>query len=114
MYCPKANDDLIMAVEKIMRLHVGYKNRIDREDLVLEVTDCINSKVADRKVRNALAELPVIWQDGYFIPQTEREARKYIASMRSRQAAIGQRLRILDDHFRRGTERVRQLELVEV
>lgn len=112
---PQSDDTLVRKVWQIMQQHKGYDRRIARETLTFAATKSL-TKNTDRKVRDALAELPVIWQDGYFIPVTQEEADAYIASMRSRQAAIGQRLRVLDDYLRRRQqpERVEQMKLMEV
>ena len=112
---PTADDDLTVKVWQVMQSHKGYKCRIDRDRLTYLVFGKVTDN-KDRKVRDALSELPVVWSDGYYIPTTEREAQDYIASMRSRQASIGQRLRIVEDYLRRQREpeRVTQLELMEV
>ena len=85
----------------------------DRDALVYRVRRLM--KTSDRQVRDAIAELPVVWDDGYFIPTSYNEASGYIASMRSRQAAIGQRLRVLDDYLRTQCEpvKVEQMSWVE-
>ena len=110
-----STDPLVETVWYVLTLCKGYENRISRNDLVYSVYGEINDNL-DRKVRDALAELPVIWNDGYFVPTSYTEAADYIAGMRSRQAAIGQRLRVLDDYLRAQREpvSVRQLELMEV
>jgi len=109
---PIADDHLVKRVWDIMQRHKGYKNRVDRDRLILHVFGKV-SKTYDRKLRDALAQLPVIWQDGYFIPKNQREAESYRAAMQSRQAAIGGRLRELDRYLRaQGTE-VEQLSLLE-
>jgi len=108
-------DELVKKIWEIMQYHKGYERRIARETLTFAATKSL-TKNTDRKVRDALAELPVIWQDGYFIPVTQEEADAYIASMRSRQAAIGQRLRVLDGYLRqrREPEHAEQMKLMEV
>ena len=96
---PKTDDTLTERVRSIMRLHQGYLHRIDRDELTRRVFGTVTDTY-DRKIRDALAELPVIWQDGYFIPLSEREAEQYRATMESRIASIRQRLAVLDEHFR--------------
>ena len=103
---PQADDPLVDQVWQLMQWHKGKMHRIQRS----EVTKRIYGKVTkslDRKIRDALAELPVIWDDGYFVPINEHEAEGYISAMRSRQAAIGQRLRVLDAYLTREREPVK-------
>lgn len=109
---PQADSDLVRRVWQVMQQHKGYDRRIDRDSLTLAATKSL-TKNNDRKARDALAELPVIWQDGYFIPKNQREAAPYRAAMQSRQAAIGQRLRELDDYLRSLGAEVEQLSLLE-
>ena len=114
MNYPQADDPLVEQVWEIMQRHKSYDKRIHRDTLTFAVYRKV-SKSYDRKIRDALAELPVVWDDGYFVPTSYDEASGYIASMRSRQAAIGQRLRVLDDYLRAQREPVtKQLELMEV
>ena len=115
MTYPQADDPLVAEVWQVMRWHIGFVHRIDRALLSVRVFGKYSDN-NDRKIRDALTELPVVWDDGYFVPINEREAQGYIASMRSRQAAIGKRLRILDDYLTQEREpvKVRQMELVEV
>jgi len=110
---PTTDGTLTDKIWLVMQSHKGYERRIDRSDLVLQVMHSINSDIDDRKVRDALSELPVVWNDGYYIPTTEREAQDYIASMRSRQASIGQRLRIVEEYLKqqREPEWVEQMRL---
>jgi hypothetical protein len=102
---PQADEKLKRAIWNLMQSHTGYERRVDRDALVYRVKRL--TRTSDRQVRDALAELPVVWDDGYFIPTSYNEASGYIASMRSRQAAIGQRLRVLDDYLRTQREQVR-------
>jgi hypothetical protein len=108
-------DPLVQQVWSVMQAHRGFERRVDRGRLTYHVFGEVNDNL-DRKVRDAIAELPIVWSDGYFIPQTWDEAADYIAGMRSRQAAIGQRLRVLDDYLRAQREpvRVEQMQLLEV
>lgn len=106
------DDELVDKVWEIMQHHNGFDKRIGRDHLTASALGWVSPN-NDRKVRDALAELPVIWQDGYFIPATQDEADAYIASMHSRQAAIGQRLKVLDDYLRQTREPARQLRLDE-
>lgn len=112
---PQTDNALTDKIWHVMQRHKGKDRRIDRDRLTYLVFGTVSDN-KDRKVRDALSELPVVWNDGYYIPQTEREAQDYIASMRSRQASIGQRLRIVEDYLKaeREPERVTQLELMEV
>ena len=109
---PQADDPLVEQVWQVMSWHVGYVHRIDRGELTKIVFGKV-TKTYDRKVRDALSELPVVWNDGYFVPVNEREAEGYIAQMKSRQAAIGQRLRILQEYLTRQREpvQVEQMKL---
>jgi len=115
---PQTNDKLTKRVWRIMQKHRGYDNRVKRDLLALEVCgpDCINwldrgswsvKKSSDRKVRDAIAELPIIWDDGYFIPRTFQEANKYQASMISRITSISKRLRILDTWLKENQQELR-------
>ena len=110
----QADENLKRTIWNLMQAHTGFANRVDRDALVYRVKRLM--KTSDRQVRDAIAELPIVWDDGYFIPQTHDEAQDYIAGMRSRQAAIGQRLRVLDDYLRAQREpvRVEQLMWTEV
>ncbi len=109
---PTADSALTAEVWQVMRLHQGYAQRIDRQRLTFLVFGKVTDSL-DRKVRDALSELPVVWKDGYFVPTSRDEARAYIAQMHSRQAAIGQRLRIIEDWLRRQGEpvKVQQMKL---
>ena len=103
---PQTNDDLTDQVWAVMQYHRGYMHRIDRERL----TSMVLGKVTDsndRKVRDALSELPVVWNDGYFVPTSQREAEEYRAAMQSRIKSISKRLRVLDDYLRSQNEPVR-------
>ena len=115
MNYPQADSALVEQVWELIRWHTGYDSRIDRKDLTFDVFGQYTESL-DRKVRDALAELPVVWDDGYFVPTSYEEAEGYIAGMRSRQAAIGQRLRVLDDYLRRQQEPVQgeQMTWMEV
>jgi len=106
------SDPLVAQVWEIMQAHRGYGQRIDRNVLTVAVFKEVNDN-NDRKVRDALAELPVIWDDGYFIPVTREEAEVYIGSMKSRQARIGQRLFVLDTYFKQSQSPARQMTLNE-
>ena len=112
---PQADDPLIEKVWQVMQFHTGKMHRLQRSELTKRIYGKV-TKSYDRKIRDALSELPVIWDDGYFVPINEREAEGYISAMRSRQAAIGQRLRILDEYLRCNQEpvRVEQMQLLEV
>jgi len=112
---PQADETLIGQLWEIMQRHNGFDRRIHRDTLTFAVYRKV-SKSYDRKIRDALAELPVVWDDGYFIPESFDEAAGYIASMRSRQAAIGQRLRVLDEYLRNRREpvKVEQMSWMEV
>lgn len=111
----QADEALIDRVRVLMQFHKGYLHRIDRDLLTQRIYGKVN-KSLDRKIRDALSELPVVWDDGYFIPTSAKEAEGYIAGMRSRQAAIGKRLRILDEYLTKEREpvKVQQMRLVEV
>ena len=111
----QSDDKLKSEIWRVMQRHKGYDRRIARETLTFAVCRKV-SKSYDRQVRDALSELPIVWDDGYYIPATREEAEGYIASMKSRQAAIGQRLRVLDQYLRTISEpvRVEQLEWLGV
>ena len=118
MTYPKSNLDLDRRVEYTMRMyHFGYRNRIARDALAVEVYgwrcleyddnghETINANY-DRRLRDALSELPVIWQDGYFIPATRREAEGYLGRERKKAVSILQRVRSVEAHLRTQGERV--------
>ena len=111
---PQADDKLKRTIWRLMQTHTGYDRRVDRDELVQRVKRL--TQTSDRQVRDAISELPIVWDDGYFIPTSYNEASGYIASMRSRQAAIGQRLRVLDDYLRTQREpvKVEQAELFKL
>ena len=112
---PQASDELVERVWAVMQFHHGYLQRIDRDVLTRRIFGKA-TKSYDRKIRDALSELPVVWDDGYFIPVSEGEAEGYISAMRSRQAAIGKRLHVLDAYLKRRREpvQVEQMKLMEV
>jgi len=124
MTYPKSNLDLDRRVEYTMRMyHFGYRNRIARDSLAVEVygRECLDKQgnvkdSYDRKLRDALSELPVIWQDGYFVPATRREAEGYLGRERKKAVSILQRVRSVETHLRTQGERVnwRQEKLLEV
>lgn len=112
-YEPITKDDVLVAqVWEIMQRHKGFAQRIDREKLTLQVFDRVTAN-NDRKVRDALAELPVVWQDGYYIPVSEAEAEVYVMSMKSRQVRIAQRLSLLNRYLREQQSPARQMKLDE-
>jgi hypothetical protein len=110
MTYPKADADLRSRVWRLMQRHEGYERRISRDKL------CYWMGASDRAVRDALAQLPVVWDGGYFVPKTKDEAAEYLAKMHSRQARIGEKIRLVEDWLRerREPEKVEQLELMEV
>ena len=69
----ETNDELTAQVWQVMQSHKGFASRIDRDRLTLAVCGRVTDNY-DRKVRDALAELPVVWDDGYFIPANDAEA----------------------------------------
>ena len=112
---PQTDSELTERIWRLMQWHTGKERRIQRGDLTRRIYGRVTTSL-DRKVRDALAELPIVWDGGYFIPETKQEAEDYIASMRSRQASIGQRLRIVENYLRQQgePERVEQMRLMEV
>jgi len=122
MEYPKSNHDLDKRVEYTMRMyHFGYRNRIARDDLAVKIygRECLDKQgnvkdSYDRKLRDALSGLPVIWQDGYFIPATRREAEGYLGRERKKAVSILQRVRSVEAHLRTQGERVWIQEKLEV
>ena len=114
MQYPQANDELKEQVRRVMQYHVGYLHRIDRDDLTARIFGEVTDNY-DRKIRDALSDLPVVHDGGYFVPLNHREADGYIAGMKSRMAAIAQKIRIIQDHLRREAEpvQVEQMQLLE-
>jgi len=112
---PQTNGKLTERVWRIMQRYKGYDYRIARETLVIAACGRWSDSY-DRKIRDAIAELPIIWDDGYFVPRTFQEANKYQASMISRIASINKRLRILDTWLKENQQTLKyeQPELLEV
>ena len=116
-YYPQADNELRDKVWAVMnKYHRGYDERISRKRLIAGIFGKKPTESLDRKVRDALSELPVVWDDGYFIPLTREEAQGYIASMKSRQAAIQSKLHIIDNYLRHDAQpvKVEQMQLLEV
>ena len=110
---PQADNALIERLQWIMERHyTGYQNRVDRDTLTTHVMGSTNDS-NDRKVRDAIAELPIVWDDGYFLPVSRAEARAFQATMTSRMASISKRLRVLDDYLRGLGEHAEQPNLLE-
>ena len=103
---PQADTELKDKVWQLMQFHRGYLHRIDRNELTTRIFGKFTD-TKDRKVRDALSELPVVWDDGYFIPLTREEAQGYISGMKSRQAAIQSKLHIIDDYLRHDAQPVK-------
>jgi hypothetical protein len=112
---PTADDDLTREVWRAMMNHKGRDRRIDREELTYLIFGKV-TKSKDRKVRDALSNLPVVWDQGYFVPTSHDEAEGYRNQMTSRIRAIRDRLEIVDGYLRtqREPERVEQPALLEM
>ena len=112
---PESDDALVRKVWQIMQQHKGHAHRIERDRLIVHVFGRV-TKTYDRQLRDALSELPVVWDNGYFVPVDRDEAKGYIESMRSRIGAIAGKVRIIEDHLRHETEpvKVAQPKLLEV
>jgi hypothetical protein len=113
---PQADQDLTTRVKEIMhRDHTGYENRISRRDLVLKVLNTINDDSDDRKLRDALSQLPVIWYNGYFIPTIEDQDKvdAYTGGNVSRIRNLGRKNWIVERYLREQAEpvQVEQMEL---
>lgn len=112
---PQATPDITEAVKAILENHKGKSNAIKRETLTFAVFRKV-SKSYDRKLRDALSQLPVVWDDGYFVPTSMKEAERYLSSNRSRQVQLGKKNWIVERYLRQQAEsvQVEQLELLEV
>ena len=110
----QSDEQLKRTIWRLMQAHTGFDRRVTREELVHRVQRLMST--SDRQVRDALSELPIVWDDGYFIPRTRTEADGYIAGMRSRQAAIASKIRIIDDYLRSESEpvKVEQMSWMEL
>ena len=73
---PQATDETVDLVWEVMQRHIGRNRRIQRETLTFAVFRKV-SQSYDRKLRDALSQLPVVWDDGYFIPANDKEAKAY-------------------------------------
>ena len=112
------SDDLLkQRVWNIMQSHVGYDNKIGRRPLVIHA--CGNyTRTNDRKVRDALSELPVIstskGDGGYWLPVSDREINEYESEMMSRIASIQQKISLARTWLKhnRQPEHVEQMRLV--
>jgi hypothetical protein len=113
MNYPQTDTELTQRIWQVMQWHKGYLQRIDRALLTQRIFGNVTES-NDRKIRDALSELPVVWDDGYFVPINKAEAEGYIAGMKSRQASIGKRLRVLEEYLRTEREpvKVEQMRLM--
>ena len=95
-----------------MQRHIGVDRRIQRETLTFAVFRKV-SQSYDRKLRDALSQIPVVWDDGYFIPASMEEAKGYLASNRSRIVNLGKKNWIDERYLRQQAEpiKVEQMEL---
>lgn len=109
---PRADYDLIQRTWDIMQRHIGREKRISRESLVIAVFGAIN-EIYDRQLQDALAKLPVIWEDGYFIAANKREAAGYRILMQAKKAAISQQLKVLDDYLQKLGTDIEQVSFLE-
>lgn len=91
----KSDEYLKRKVWQIMQLHVGIDNRINRKSLVEQACGMWTS-ANDRKVRDALSELPVISTStgggGYWLPASESEINAWESEMLSRTQEIFKRI----------------------
>ena len=122
---PQATQDTVDLVWAAMqRDHTGYENRISRRALTIRVFGKACYTISDdrslviilsydRKLRDALSQLPVVWDDGYFVPTSKEEAKGYIAANRSRIRNLGKKNWIVERFLREQAEpvKVEQLEL---
>ena len=72
---PQADDPLVAEVWQVMRWRIGFVYRIDRALLSVRVFGKYSDN-NDRKIRDALTELPVVWDDGYFLFPSMKKRRK--------------------------------------
>lgn len=109
---PQANDEMVALVWAVMQRHIGRDRRIERETLTFAVFRKV-SQSYDRKLRDALSQLPIVWDDGYFIPTSKEEAEGYIASNLSRIRNLGRKNWIIERYLRQQAEpvQVEQMKL---
>ena len=112
---PQATDETVDLVWEVMQRHIGRGKRIQRETLTIAVFRKV-SQSYDRKLRDALSQLPVVWDNGYFIPTSKEEAKGYIAANRSRIRNLGKKNWIVERYLRQQAEpvQVEQMKLMEV
>ena len=112
---PQATQDTVDLVWAVMQRHIGRDRRIQRETLTFAVFRKV-SQSYDRKLRDALSQLPVVWDNGYFIPTSKEEAKGYIAANRSRIRNLGKKNWIVERYLRQQAEpvQVEQMKLMEV
>lgn len=121
---PQADDELTAHVWNIMSTwHRGVGNKIDRSALTWKIfgyaattrsANGVRSVLPsyDRRMRDALSRLPVVHDDGYFVPETFEEAESYMNRERSRIRSLAKRQRMLNDWLKHRREpEIRQLEL---
>jgi hypothetical protein len=106
-------------VWKIMQSHVGIDNRILRPNLVVHACGRW-SETNDRKVRDVIADLPIIstskGDGGYWLPASDKEINDYESEMLSRVASIRQKVQFTRKWLKanRQPERAVQPQLLEV
>ena len=111
MTYPKSNLDLDRRVRIMDIMREGHSSEVER---LLDVMDDIYAQLVTMDFPDALSELPVIWQDGYFVPATRREAEGYLGRERKKAVSILQRVRSVEAHLRTQGERVWIQEKLEV
>lgn len=87
---------LLPIMVKCLSNHKGKDMAVSNALMCAKMSEC-GYQISDARVRkiinhiriNALVECLVASGQGYYVAQTEREMRTYIASLRSREEAIG-------------------------
>jgi hypothetical protein len=117
MNYPQTDTELTQRIWQVMQAHVGIDNRITRKALVAQSCGMWTT-ANDRKVRDALSELPVISTStaggGYWLPASESEVNAWESEMLSRTQEIYKRINLARRWVKvnRQPERAEQMRLV--
>lgn len=97
---------LLPIMVKCLSNHKGKDMAVSNALMCAKMSEC-GYQISDTRVRkiinhiriNALVECLVASGQGYYVAQTEREMRTYIASLRSREEAIGAMRKALEQQL---------------
>jgi hypothetical protein len=92
----QSDDKLQRTIFSLMQSHVGFDNRVGRDELVNRIKRLMPT--SDRQVRDAISDLPIIGTSkgggGYWIPANETELNEWVGEMISRIGQINKRITI--------------------